>query len=161
MLAISVPCQPQQRSVVFGTVTLARQAARVDGAAPGDALLILPRQILEKIEPDLPRRATATDDVALAYRSLWSLYLARTRIAGAAMDRPDRPGRHPRAAEAGAGRISTCWAPASGFNVKRDDTGSGIDTEPVPKLCRDDHARHHCRDRDFKTRLCSSQTERR
>jgi hypothetical protein len=87
---------------------------------------------------------------------LWSLYLARTRIVGAATDRPDR---HPRAAEAGAGWISTCWGNSSGFNVKRDDRVSGIDTKPVPKFCRDDHVGYHCRDRDFKTRLSSSQTE--
>ncbi len=46
----------------------------------GGAALILPRQILEEVERDLPRRAKATDDLALAYRRLRTLYLSRARI---------------------------------------------------------------------------------
>jgi hypothetical protein len=42
-------------------------------------VLILPRHVLEEVERDLPRRATATDDIELAYRRL-RLYLPRTRI---------------------------------------------------------------------------------
>jgi hypothetical protein len=46
----------------------------------GGAVLILPRHILEEVERDLPRRAKPTDDLALAYRRLRGLYLARARI---------------------------------------------------------------------------------
>jgi hypothetical protein len=36
----------------------------------GGAVLIVPRHVLAEVERDLPRRATATDDVELAYRRL-------------------------------------------------------------------------------------------
>jgi len=46
----------------------------------GGAVLIVPRHVLAEVERDLPRRATATDDVELAYRRLRTLYLPRARI---------------------------------------------------------------------------------
>jgi len=44
------------------------------------ALLILPKHVVEEVERDLPRRATAGDDIELAYRRLRGLYLARARV---------------------------------------------------------------------------------
>jgi hypothetical protein len=44
------------------------------------AVLILPRHVLEEVERDLPKRATTTDDIELAYQRLRSLYLARARV---------------------------------------------------------------------------------
>ena len=46
----------------------------------GGAVLIVPRHVVAEVERDLPRRATATDDVELAYRRLRTLYLPRARI---------------------------------------------------------------------------------
>ena len=46
----------------------------------GGAVLIVPRHVLAEVERDLPRRATVTDDVELAYRRLRTLYLPRARI---------------------------------------------------------------------------------
>lgn len=44
------------------------------------AVLILPRDVVEEVERDLPRRATPGDDIELAYSRLRGLYLARARI---------------------------------------------------------------------------------
>ena len=46
----------------------------------GGAVLVVPRHVLAEVERDLPRRATVTDDVELAYRRLRTLYLPRARI---------------------------------------------------------------------------------
>src|ERR1700735_2748178 len=57
------------------------------------AVLILPRHVLEEVERDLPRRATETDDVDLAYRRLRTLYLPRARVVDVP---PDWGGNDPR-----------------------------------------------------------------
>jgi hypothetical protein len=44
------------------------------------AVLILPKHVVEEVERALPRRATAGDDIELAYRRLRGLYLARARV---------------------------------------------------------------------------------
>jgi hypothetical protein len=46
----------------------------------GGAVLVLPRHVVEEVERDLHRRATAGDDVELAYRRLRTLYLPHARI---------------------------------------------------------------------------------
>ena len=46
----------------------------------GGAVLIVPRHVLAEVERDLPRRATAADDVELAYRRLRTLYLPRAHV---------------------------------------------------------------------------------
>jgi len=59
----------------------------------GGAVLIVPRHVLAEVERDLPRRATATDNVELAYRRLRTLYLPRARIVDVPADWGDGDSR--------------------------------------------------------------------